>query len=224
LRRSASAVARSSGSLPAIAVSSSAASRTLVVIGPGVSWLWLIGTTCMRLSRPTVGLSPTMPLTLAGQVIEPSVSVPIAAQASPAATAAPLPDDEPQGLRSIACGFLACPPTALHPDELAEERMLAHSDKLALPRITTPSARSRATIGASRPVTLPLSARLPAVVGSRSRVSMLSLTRIALPASGPAKSATASAWRKASGLIASTASNCGPWSSIASIRWRYAAT
>jgi hypothetical protein len=41
-------------------------------------------------------------MTEAGQVIEPSVSVPIAAQAMPAATAAPLPEDEPQGLRSSA--------------------------------------------------------------------------------------------------------------------------
>ena len=34
-----------------------------------------------------MGLKPTMPLTLAGQVIEPSVSVPSAAQARPAAIA-----------------------------------------------------------------------------------------------------------------------------------------
>ena len=77
----------------------SAASRTFSVIGPGVSWLWLIGTTWVRLTRPTVGLKPTMPLIAAGQVIEPSVSVPIAAGTIPEATATALPDEEPQGLR-----------------------------------------------------------------------------------------------------------------------------
>ena len=56
----------------------------------------------VRLTRPTVGLSPTTPLTEAGQVIEPSVSVPTAAATSPAATAAPLPEEEPHGLRSSA--------------------------------------------------------------------------------------------------------------------------
>ena len=61
-----------------------------------------IGTTWVRLTIPTLGLKPTMPLMLAGQVIEPLVSVPIAPQAKPAATAAPLPDEEPQVLRSIA--------------------------------------------------------------------------------------------------------------------------
>ncbi len=66
------------GSLPAITLSISAACRTVRVIGPAVSWLWLIGTIQVRLTSPTVGLNPTMPLIAAGQVIDPSVSVPIA--------------------------------------------------------------------------------------------------------------------------------------------------
>src|SRR5207237_8384535 len=98
-RRSASAVAGSAGSVPDMAFMINAASRTVKVIGPGVSWLWLIGTTWVRLTKPTVGLKPTMPLIAAGQVIEPSVSVPIAAGTMPAETAAPLPEEEPQGLR-----------------------------------------------------------------------------------------------------------------------------
>src|SRR3546814_9769883 len=77
----------------------SAASSTLRAIGPAVSCVALIGTTCVRLTSPTVGLKPTIPFTLAGQVIEPLVSVPIAAQENPAATAAPLPDDDPQAVR-----------------------------------------------------------------------------------------------------------------------------
>ncbi len=60
---------------------------------------WLIGTMWVRLTRPTVGLNPTTPLTEAGQTIEPFVSVPIATGARPTATAAALPDDEPQAVR-----------------------------------------------------------------------------------------------------------------------------
>ncbi len=150
-----------------------------------MSWLWLIGTMCVRLTSPTVGLSPTMPLSEAGQVIEPSVSEPIAASVSPAATAAPLPDEEPHGSRSSAKGLRVWPPIALQPEIEAEERMFAHSDRLVLPRITAPAARSRATSGASRLVTLAASARLPAVVGNGPLVSILSLIRIGMPNSGP---------------------------------------
>ena len=70
-----------------MAPSTRAASRTVRAMGPAVSWLWEIGTTRARDTRPSVGLSPTMPVSDAGQVIEPSVSVPIAALTMPAATA-----------------------------------------------------------------------------------------------------------------------------------------
>ena len=72
------------------------------VIGPAVSCVDEIGTMWVRDTRPTVGLSPTSPAIEAGQVTDPSVSVPIAAGANEAATAAPLPDDEPQAERSSA--------------------------------------------------------------------------------------------------------------------------
>jgi hypothetical protein len=55
-----------------------AASRTLRARGPGESWLALIGTTPRVGTVPTVGLKPTTPLSAAGQVIEPLVSVPMA--------------------------------------------------------------------------------------------------------------------------------------------------
>src|SRR5205085_5427815 len=113
-----------------------------------------MGTTCVRLTSPTVGLKPTMPLIAAGQVIEPSVSVPIAAGTMPAATAAPLPEEEPHGLRFSACGLRVWPPTALQPEIELLDLILAHSLKLVLPRITAPAALSRATRGASRWVTL----------------------------------------------------------------------
>src|SRR5688572_14487008 len=128
----------------------------------------------------------------------------------PAAIAAPLPDDEPHALRPSPCGLRVSPPTALHPLELRDERMLAHSDKLVLPSTTPPDARNRTINGASRPVALPASARLPAVVG-HSRVSMLSLTSTVRPSSG--RSVLRMATCAALGFTASTALSCGPASS-----------
>ena len=119
-----------------------------------------------RLTSPTVGFNPTTPFTAAGQVMDPSVSVPIARLHSPAATAAPLQEEDPHGLRSSACGLRVWPPTPLHPEMEALERMFAHSDRFVLPRMTASSARRRATRGASRWVTLLSIAMLPAVVGS----------------------------------------------------------
>src|SRR6185437_6656908 len=96
----------------------------------------------------------------AGQVTEPSVSVPIAMRTRPAATAAPLPLEEPQAFRSSAHGLCVCPPTALQPEIEWVERMFAHSLRLVLPRMIAPAERSLATSGASRLVTLLARARL----------------------------------------------------------------
>ena len=69
-----------------------------------------MGTTCVVGTSPTVGLRPTMPFTELGQTIDPSVSVPTASGASPAATAAPEPEEEHPGERSSAQGFPTNPP------------------------------------------------------------------------------------------------------------------
>src|SRR6201994_2568971 len=106
-----------------------------------------MGTSRDRLTTPPVGFRPPTPFTAAGQVTEPSVSVPIAASTSPAATAAALPEDEPQGLRSSAKGLRVWPPTPLQPEIEALERIFAHSDKLVLPSITASAARSLTTSG-----------------------------------------------------------------------------
>src|SRR5262249_27570892 len=99
-------VAGSRGSTtPAIAVSTAAASATVRPWGPTVSWLCEIGTTPARLVRPTVGLMPTTAQWLAGQTIEPSVSVASAAGAKLAAVVAPEPELDPQGLRSSMYGL-----------------------------------------------------------------------------------------------------------------------
>ena len=70
-------VAGSSGSLPAIAPSSAAASATVRVIGPAVSCVAEIGRMPVRDTSPTVGRRPTTLCAAAGLVIEPDVSVPI---------------------------------------------------------------------------------------------------------------------------------------------------
>ena len=84
---------------PASTPSSAAASRTVIAIGPGVSWEADTGTTPSVGTRPTVGLNPTQPLNAAGQVIEPSVSVPTANGVIRAPTAAPLPELDPPAER-----------------------------------------------------------------------------------------------------------------------------
>ena len=131
-------------------------------------------------TTPTVGFRPTQPLNAAGHEMEPSVSVPIAYGARPAATAAPLPELDPPADRLRAYGLRVRPPYPLHPEVEASSRRLAHSDRLVLPSTTMPASRSRWTSTASRPgAGTPESASDPAVVG-RSAVSMLSLTRTGL--------------------------------------------
>ena len=76
--------------------------------------------------------------------------VPIATAHRFAATAAPDPELEPQGLRSSAYGLRHCPPRALQPLEERVERKFAHSDRFAFPRTTAPASRSRRTRNASR--------------------------------------------------------------------------
>jgi hypothetical protein len=79
-----------------------AASVTQRAMGPAVSWLWAMGMTPERLIKPRVGLIPTMPLVCAGQMIDPSVSVPTTAAHRLAETATAEPELEPHGFRSRA--------------------------------------------------------------------------------------------------------------------------
>src|SRR5262249_60204964 len=125
-----------------------------------------------RLIRPRVGLIPTIPLADDGQTIEPSVSVPTATAHRFADTATPEPELEPHGFRSSANEFFVSPPRALHPLVEWLERILAHSLKFVLPRITAPASRSlRATVESCAGFD-PTSASDPAVVCMRSAVSM----------------------------------------------------
>src|SRR5579863_165085 len=99
-----------------------------------------MGTTPSPLTVPTAGLMPTTPLSDAGQVMEPSVSVPIASGASRAASAAPDPDEDPPALRSSRYGFTVSPPTADQPLVDLDERILAHCDRFVEPRMISPAS------------------------------------------------------------------------------------
>src|SRR5271163_3297535 len=131
----------------------------------------------VRLISPTVGLSPASPFADDGQTIDPSVSVPTPATQKLAETAAPVPELDPQGLRSSAYGLRVSPPRPLHPLVEWLERMLAHSLRLVLPRITAPDSRSFCATNESRVGFEPSKANEPAVVCIPSAVSILSLIR-----------------------------------------------
>ena len=171
--------------MPAIAVSTIAASATVRAIGPTVSWLDEIGITPARLTRPTVGFIPTSAHMLAGDVIEPSVSLPSDAAHRLAAVAAAEPLLDPDADRSSAYGLRHWPPRALHPETDCTPRRFAHSERFALPRMIAPAARSFAITNASRGAGASARASEPAVVSIESPVSMLSFTRIGMPCNGP---------------------------------------
>src|SRR6185369_18087059 len=104
----------------------------------------------LRLTSPTVGLSPTSEQAAAGDVMEPSVSVPTATVQQFDAAAIAEPELEPEGVRSSAYGLRACPPRADQPLEACVERKFAHSVRFVLPSTIAPAARSRRTTNASR--------------------------------------------------------------------------
>src|SRR5512135_1330431 len=105
-----------------ITPSAAAASATVRPCGPTVSCVCEMGTTPARLVSPTVGLMPTTPLALAGQTMLPSVSLPRDTAAKFAEVAAPEPELEPQGLRSMPYGLLVWPPRPDHPLIDSKER------------------------------------------------------------------------------------------------------
>jgi hypothetical protein len=71
----------------------------VLAIGPPVSWEKDIGIMPLLLMRPTVVLIPTIPLLLAGQTIDPSVSLPIAITQRLEATATAESELDPDGFR-----------------------------------------------------------------------------------------------------------------------------
>src|ERR1039458_5271295 len=151
-------------------------------MGPGLSWLADSGTTLAAGIVPTAGFSPTTPLSDAGQVIEPSVSVPTERGDSPAATAAPEPDEEPPALRSRRYGFVVSPPTADQPLVERAERRFAHSERFVAASTTIPASRRRRTKGASSR-TGGLGGEVAPAVPGNPIASMLSLMTTGTPCS-----------------------------------------
>jgi hypothetical protein len=74
-----------------------ATSVTVRQIGPAVSWLCAIGMIPSCDSSPSVGFRPTTRLLPAGQMTDPSVSVPTAAAQRFAAGATADPELDPHG-------------------------------------------------------------------------------------------------------------------------------
>ena len=178
------AVRGSSGSTAVSAFSSSAASLTVCTSGPGVSCVSEIGTIPERLHSPVDGRTPTTPFCDAGEMIEPSVSVPMVSAANPDAAAAPEPDDEPPTSVDVSYGFSTWPPSELLPLDWLFETQAANSVRFVLPRMIAPAAFSRRTMNASRLGTECSSTIEAAVVGMPA-TSMLSLSRTGRPSSAP---------------------------------------
>src|ERR1044072_7427406 len=109
-------------------------------MGPTLSIVQLKPIAPYRLTRPYVGRRPTTPLRPDGEMIDPSVSVPIANPTNPAAVAAPGPADEPlpPGRSSSGTqGFRVTPPNHFGACASAPMESLATS--------TAPASRRRST-------------------------------------------------------------------------------
>src|SRR5450631_2669358 len=211
-----------------ITPSAVAASATVRACGPTVSWVCDIGTTPARLVSPTVGLMATTLFALPGQTMLPSVSEPNDTVAKFAEAAAPEPELEPQGLRSMPYGLCVCPPRPDQPLIDSKERKFAHSDRVVFPRITAPPARRFAATVESRKAGAPTSANEPALVCILSPVSMLSFKSTGMPCKGPSTTPClrcSSAFRAidtASGLSSMMELTPGPLESSSWIRSMYA--
>src|ERR1700678_208484 len=97
-----------------------------------------------RLRRPYVGLCPAMPHQAAGPRIDPPVSLPIAPMHRPAATAAPDPDDDPDGSSETSHGLRAGGQGRSNDDP-----PIANSQVASLLVMTAPALRNRLTVKAS---------------------------------------------------------------------------
>ena len=173
--------------------------------GPAVSWLCAMGMMPSWATSPSVGFSPTMPLLPAGRRSSrrfPCRSPAAHRFAGGAYRRSPSWSRTDPSSRHV--GIAGEAPRALQPFKIQvrvnnglrdEPRKFAHSERFALPRMTAPAARSRATSVASRghPATHERERTRRRL--HRVSVAMLSLTRIGMPCSGPR---TRPAWRSPS--------------------------
>src|SRR4029077_9216157 len=99
-----------------------------------VSCVCEIGMMPCRLRSPTVGFTPTSAAWFEGETIEPSVSLPMPAAARFAAMAAPVPELDPDVLRSSTYGLRHRPPRPDQPLVDRVDRKFAHSLRFVFPR------------------------------------------------------------------------------------------
>src|SRR5262249_31324019 len=127
------------GSCPAMTESRVAVSRTSRANVPTWSSEEAKAISPYRETRPYVGLNPTTPHSAAGCRTEPPLSVPSAHTASPAATAAADPPEDPPGTVSRFHGLWTGPYA-----EFSFDEPMANSSQFVLPTRTVPCARRRA--------------------------------------------------------------------------------
>ncbi len=145
---------------------------------------------------PVAGRMPLIPQRALGIRIEPSVSVPSAKSASPAATAAPDPPLDPPTMWARFQGFAVRPKCGF-----SVVMPQANSCVFVLPSTSAPASRRRRITGASR-VGKRSKNDEPARVGSPA-TSIRSLTAKARPCSGPRSAAGSASSRAASRSTAS---------------------
>src|SRR5690349_9717598 len=123
---------------------------------------------------------------------EPPPSLPCAAGATRAATAAPEPPDEPPGVRERSQGFLHAPVSAV---SVTGRR--PSSEVVVVATTTRPAARRRRPVSESSRATWPSSMRLPQVSGRPARLVERSFPGNGTPVNGPRGSGPAAAARAA---------------------------
>ena len=130
----------------------SAQSATLRAIGPIESSDQLSKPVPCRLIRPNVTFNPVKPLNADGIRTEPPVSLPMPTGANPAATATPVPLEEPPGTRWVARshGFTGVPIFGFVP-----QPPNANSVICVLPSGTMPAPSNRSTVAAVAVLTRP---------------------------------------------------------------------
>src|SRR3954466_785445 len=116
-------------------------------------------------------------------MIEPEVSVPMVSADRAAAAAAPEPDEEPLGPSAVSIALSTWPVRLLKPDGWLP-KLLAHSERPSLPRITRPCAFSCLATPESNAGKESFRAQSPADVYI-GVASMMSLSRIGRPIVGP---------------------------------------
>ena len=145
-----------------------------------------------------MGFKPTQPQKDPGWRMEPPVSEPREAIASPPATAAAEPPDDPPGTRRRSQGFAVGKKA-----ECSVEEPIANSSMLVLPSMTAPAWCSRVITVASS-TGMKFSSMRDEQVVRTPLVMIRSLMAMGMPVSGPASSrASASSARAAAARAAS---------------------